>query len=618
MKTLNKNFPTNKASFWGLGALFLLLTVSSCKDFLDPVSVSTFDTNFIYSNVDDARKGVNAIYEPFGRDGFRSRLSNNMAGNTDIERQSGWGNTGDRFTIWDLNATPTNGDLRQFWDAAYTSIRNCNISIEGIEASPALKSSDVATARQMNQFLGEAYTVRAYWYSMLAYYFGDVPNMRQAPKAGNDFYLPREDRNLILTQVIDDMIKVEDKMLWADQLPFGIEQVNREFTLGLIARIALQRGGYFLTPQMNMERKIDYLDYYKIAKKYCEKLIQLKDRVLPADYRQVFLNQGKFITPPNSDVLWEIPFAVGNGDVGWNIGVTVDGGATAQHAYGSGNNYMSIPPTYYFSFDTLDVRRDVTCAFYKIQTTGVPTFVTSVNIAQGKWSRWFLDKAPGPSTAKGTGINWPMLRYADVLLMLAEAENEISGPTAIAQGALKRVRQRAFATNLWPSKVDEYVASVSGGKAAFFDAIVNERGWEFGGEMIRKYELIRWNLYSKKMTETVQGLKDIVDGSVNNTGRYANLPDFMYWKVSPNGNSITILNPSRKYIGTPDASWTRTSLLASLKTTTTTTGFVDWITKDYANHTNGPKPGVARYIFPIPAEAITNSQGKLNNDGYMF
>jgi starch-binding outer membrane protein, SusD/RagB family len=309
---------------------------------------------------------------------------------------------------------------------------------------------------------------------------------------------------------------------------------------------------------------------------------------------------------------------VGNGDVGWNIGVTVDGGATAQHAYGSGNNYMSIPPTYYFSFDTLDVRRDVTCAFYKIQTTGVPTFVTSVNIAQGKWSRWFLDKAPGPSTAKGTGINWPMLRYADVLLMLAEAENEISGPTAIAQGALKRVRQRAFATNLWPSKVDEYVASVSGGKAAFFDAIVNERGWEFGGEMIRKYELIRWNLYSKKMTETVQGLKDIVDGSVNNTGRYANLPDFMYWKVSPNGNSITILNPSRKYIGTPDASWTRTSLLASLKTTTTTTGFVDWITKDYANHTNGPKPGVARYIFPIPAEAITNSQGKLNNDGYMF
>jgi starch-binding outer membrane protein, SusD/RagB family len=612
-----KKLRTIKAPIGSFGAFLLLFVITSCKDFLDPVSISTFDVNFIYSNVDDARKGVNAIYESFGTDGFRSRLSNNMTGSTDIERQSGWGNTGDRFQIWDLNATATNGDLRQFWNAAYTSIRNCNIAIEGIEASAALNSSDVSISKKMYHMLGEAYTVRAYWYSMLTYYFGDVPNMRQAPRAGNDFYLPREDRNTILTQAIEDMIKIEDKMTWADQLPYGIEQVNREYTLGMIARIALQRGGYFLTPQLNMERKSDYLDYYKIAKKYCEKLIQLKDRPLPADYRQVFLNEGKFVTPVNSDVLWEVPFAIGNGDVGWNIGVTVDGGATAQHSYGSGSNYMSVPPTYYFSFDTLDVRRDVTCAFYKIQTTGVPTFVTSVNISQGKWSRWFLDKAPGPSTAKGTGINWPMLRYSDVLLMLAESENEINGPTAIAQGALKRVRQRAFAANLWPSKVDGYVASIAGGKQTFFDAIVNERAWEFGGEMIRKYELIRWNLYSKKMAETTQGLQELVNDAVAGTGKYANYPDYMYWKVNSSGQ-FAILNPNRKYIGTPDASWTRTALLASLKVSTTTTGFADWITKDFANHTNGPKPGVARYIFPIPAEAITNSQGKLTNDGYMF
>ncbi len=67
--------------------------------------------------------------------GFRSGLSNNMTGNTDIERQSGWGSTGDRHQIWNLNAVPGNGDLRQFWNAAYTSIRDCNIAIEGIEAS---------------------------------------------------------------------------------------------------------------------------------------------------------------------------------------------------------------------------------------------------------------------------------------------------------------------------------------------------------------------------------------------------------------------------------------------------------------------------------------------------
>lgn len=66
----------------------LMVTVS-CNDFLEPVSVSTFDQKYVFSNVDDARRGVNAIYVQFGVDGFRSRLANNMTGNTDIERQSG-------------------------------------------------------------------------------------------------------------------------------------------------------------------------------------------------------------------------------------------------------------------------------------------------------------------------------------------------------------------------------------------------------------------------------------------------------------------------------------------------------------------------------------------------
>ena len=590
--------------------------LTSCKDFLEPDSLSTFDVNYIYSNPDDARKGVNAIYESFGQDAFRSRLSNNMAGNTDIEHQSGWSSTADRYQIWDLNALATNGDLRIVWNAAYTSIRNCNIAIEGIEASDALKSTDAATSRKMYQMLGEAYTMRAYWYSMLTLYFGDVPNVRQAPKAGNNFFLPKEDRNVILSQVIDDLIKIEDKMLWADQNSYSIEQINREYTMGMIARLALQRGGYYLTPAMQMERKSDYLDYYKIAKTYTEKLISLKDRALPTDFKQVFLNESKFVTPSNSDVLFEVPFAIGNGDVGWNIGITVEGGTTAAHSYGSGNNYMAIPPTYYFSFDTLDVRRNVTCALYKINTSAQAVFVTnSMNIAQGKWSRWFLDKAPGASTAKGTGINWPMMRYSDVLLMLAEAENELNGPTEIAQSALKRVRQRAFTSTYWPTKVDDYIKSISTSKQSFFNAIVDERGWEFGGEMIRKYELIRWNLYAPKMKQMVEDLKLMADAAQTGTGKFSELPDYMYWKRDASG-TFKLLNPSRKYVGTPDATWTRVSFLASLKPTPTT--YADWIIKDWEKYYNGPVAGVSRYIFPIPAEAITNSQGKLANDGYGF
>lgn len=596
--------------------LSFLVVVSGCKDFLDPDSISTFDTNYVFSNVDDARKGVNAIYTSFMVDGFRSRLSNNMTGNTDIEHSSGWTSSGDRYQIWDLNALESNGDLRQFWNAAYSAIRDANIAIEGINASEVLNASDVTASNMMYQLLGEAYTLRAYWYSMLVFYFGDVPNVREAPKAGNDFFLPKEDRNLILTQVIQDMIDIEEKMMWADQLPYGIEQVNREYTLGLIARIALQRGGYYLTPNLEMVREGDYLDYYQIARQYTSKLMTLKDRSLPRDFRQVFLNESKFIAPVNSEILFEVPFAIGNGDVGWNIGITVQGGATAAHSYGSGNNYMAIPPSYYFSFDTSDIRRDVTVGFYRVNTDFQEEFVSGpTNLSQGKWSRYFLDNPPGASSAKGTGINWPMLRYADVLLMFAEAENELNGPTMEAQEALKRVRRRAFPESDWSEKVDAYVGRVSAGKESFFEAIVDERAWEFGGEMIRKYELIRWNLYSEKVKETVETLKQMADAAFTGSGKYSDLPDYMYWKRNESGKFV-ILNPNRKVAAPPDDTWIQQSFLLSLHDDAL--GYDQWITRDWANYYDGPRPGVVRYIFPIPSDAISASQGTLKNDGYQF
>ncbi len=599
-------------------SIFAVAALASCSDFLEPESLSTFDTEYVFSNVDDARKGVNAIYVPFSTDPFRSRLSNNMTGNTDIEHASGWTSSSDRYQIWDLEALSSNNDLRRVWNAAYTAIRDANIAIEGIQGSGALESEDVATSRTMYQLLGEAYTLRAYWYSMLVYYFGDVPNVREAPKAGNDFFLPKEDRNVILTNVIQDMIDAEADMMWAEELPYGIEQVSREYTLGMIARIALQRGGYFLLPDLTQARESDYLDYYQIAKDYTGKLMDLKDRELPKDFRQVFLNNAKFASPVNSDILFEVPFALGNGDVGWNIGVTVRGGATAAHDYGSGNNYMSIPPTYYYSFDTADIRRDVTVAAWMVEVDGNKTFVNGgiTNLSQGKWSRWYLDSPPGASSAKGTGINWPMLRYADVLLMHAEAENELNGPTAVAQNALRRVRQRAFDEADWDEDVDEYISDISSSKESFFEAIVNERAWEFGGEMIRKYELIRWGNYSEKMEVMVENLKAMADAAATGTGKYAPLPDYIYWKIDESGDFV-LLNPNVDVVAPPDDTWEREPWLIAL--TDEITVYDEWILKDWRNYIDeGPAPGTVRYIFPIPEEAITNSQGTLSNDGYGF
>lgn len=596
-------------------AVLMVLVLASCsEDFMEPDSISTFDNEYIYSNVDDARNGVNAAYSYFNQDAFRSRLSNNMAGNTDIEHQSGWGRQGDRYQIWNLDANPSNRDLDVVWSNAYKAIRDANISIEGIKNSGNLEAQDAVVKATFNQLLGEAYTLRAYWYSMLTYFFGDVPYVTKAPVAGDDFFLPKTHRNKILSGEIQNLIDVEENMKWADEVRFGIEQVNREYTLGMIARLSLQRGGYYLTPELTMVRDSDYLEYYTLAKTYTSKLMNLKDRKLPRDFRQVFLNQAKFQSPVNEDVLFEVPFSLNSGDVGWNIGIRVDGGTSAAHDYGSGSNYMAMPPSYYLSFDTTDLRRDVTCGLYKINVEAKKQFIEgSLNISQAKWSRFDLVTPPGPSTAKSTGINWPMLRYSDVILMYAEAENEINGPTIEAQNALRRVRERAFDLADWSEKVDNYIATVSTSKDAFFEAIVDERAWEFGGEMIRKYELIRWGIYSDKMRETVEDLKELADDAYDGTTQY---PDYMYWKLDDSGEFV-ILNPDTKILAPDDDSWIRQSFLLDLHDDQTI--YDEWVTRDWENYIdNGPAPGVVRYIFPIPTIAIENSQGTLKNDGYGF
>lgn len=600
-------------------ALLALLVLSSCQEFLDPESLSTFDSQYIFSNAEDARKAVNAMYVHFSHDGFRSRLSNNMTGNTDIEHSSGWTSDGARYQIWNLKAQPNNGDLGYVWDIGYKAIRDANIAIEGILGSTAYTSSDTELTRKMKHLLGEAYTMRAYWYSMLVFYFGDVPFSTEAPKPGVEFNLPKENRNVILSHVIEDMINAEENMMWADQLPNGIEQINREYTLGMIARLALQRGGYYLKPDLTMTRDGDSQQYYQIALQYARKLIQLKDRELPRDFRQVFVNQCKFISPVNSDILFEVPFAVGEGDVGWNIGIRVDGGSSAKHDYGSGSNYMAMPPTYLYSFDTLDIRREVTCGLYTINTDNQKVLVSTgnMNISQGKWSRHLLPTPPGKSTDKGTGINWPMMRYSDVLLMLAEAENELNGPTADARAALQRVRQRAFPESAWALKVDQYITNASASKEKFFEAIVDERAWEFGGEMIRKYELIRWGIYHQKVSGMVEQLKKMADEANSGTGT---LPDYLYVKNGDNGD-LLIYNLDRKVLAAPDESWEQKSWLISMWDTNLGT-YREWITKDWENYITGSKigvpDGIVRYVFPIPTIGIDNSKGVLKNDGYGF
>jgi hypothetical protein len=192
----------------------------------------------------------------------------------------------------------------------------------------------------------------------------------------------------------------------------------------------------------------------------------------------------------------------------------------------------------------------------------------------------------------------------------------LNGPNSSAQDALKQVRRRAFPAALWSDKVDAYVATVSAGKDAFFNAIVNERAWELGGEMIRKFDLVRWNLYGKKIADTRNLLNQMGQDAVSGVGTYSNLADYQYAKRNPD-KTLTFLNRYNKVTGAVPPEYTiKITWLRNLWNTTTNSpaNYNLWQWRGYTDNT-GSLP--VRYIMPLHSSVISNSQGTLQNQyGY--
>ena len=603
--------------------LFVLaIFAASCEDYLEVDSLSVSDLGYIFSNREQARNFIHSIYQPSTSEPNRIVFYFNL--NTDIE----FGMVNEAYDngrrdLWAYDIKETNGAMVNPWTKAYLAIDRANAAIEGILASQLYADEDP----DMLQMLGEAYTMRAYWYLEIVRNWGDVPYSRTMTKATDNFYLGKTDRDTILSTLIEDMISIEPHMKWAIDLPFGVEYASREFCQAMIARLSLVRGGYSLRPigyngssQVTMVRNTDYLDYYQIANTYCRKVIESGTHSLNQDFKTVFRNQCNHTVVSDDDMIFEIAYSSKEGQVGYLVGVTVNNAyQTYAHEYGKGGGVISLTPSYLYSFDTLDQRLPVTCYFHYWDKNfyEVPTAVMgNTGIQIGKWSKVFSNYTFGYAATQGDGINWPIMRYADVLLMYAETENELfNGPTDNAKEALATVRKRAFAAEHQDVMVMDYIDSISASKESFFEALVNERAWEFGGEMIRKQDLIRWNKLGEKIGQCQETLTQMGIDAYNRSGKYADLPDRVFYRIDSTTKTIDIVGKYTRLNIAPDA-YTEHEWLRAL-----------WDEGDGAPdsriETNwrgydrkGSKP--VRYIYPLPQSVIINSNGMLKNDGYDF
>lgn len=210
------------------------------------------------------------------------------------------------------------------------------------------------------------------------------------------------------------------------------------------------------------------------------------------------LASDKYETTYNES-MWEVEF-VGTRDDGSytesRIGNVI--GNLQENSAGTGAGY-----TYAFYagslilwdlYDAKDARRDLAMAPYKLNNKDVQVAWKDNQIVDrrcGKYRREW--ESSSPKHKNYTQENYCLLRYADVLLMLAEAENEANqGPTALAYTCINEVRKRAG--------IDE-VKDLSYGD--FQKLIRDERGRELCFESLRKYDLVRWGIYYKAIKENL-------------------------------------------------------------------------------------------------------------------
>ncbi|MCD8260131.1 MAG: RagB/SusD family nutrient uptake outer membrane protein [Bacteroides sp.] len=368
----------------GLG----LLGLTSCSDFLDVSSPSTFTDEDVVKNLEEANRLLNAVYARVASGNIYGNAYFTIFNlNSDVEFTTSTAEiqsaSRNEYKLFDCGADASS--LLSTWNAAYSTIESANNFIGAAQNSELFAVRDSS----MLQLIGEAKCIRAMNYLDLVIMFGDIPFSLTRAYEAESLVMPMGDRDEILTMLIDDMIDTADNMQFAADLSAGVERCSKEFCWSLIARMALYRGGYSLrhngstTDVGIMQRPEDYLNYYRVARDYSEKVITSGTHNLSKDYYQVFIDECNYTVNNADDPIFEIPFTQNvSGNVGYVHGPrgldSSSGGTEGVNQWGTASGSVRLNAFYRFTFDEQDARRE-TVGFWHYDYDGTPVLLNDYN-----------------------------------------------------------------------------------------------------------------------------------------------------------------------------------------------------------------------------------------------
>ena len=585
-----------------------LLFTAGCKKYTEVEPVSQYSIPQAFSDVSNAFTAVVGVYDELqGDNGYGIRISMYYPYDSDEGIVSGNIDNG-RRGVGRYQLLLTNAELANPFRQMYRGLEKANLCIEQIPLMKQYTSGTTTEQATLKRLYGEALTLRAQFLFQLMLNWGDVPAPMIPSYKQENLFIPKSDRDTVYDKLIADLAVAKDLVPWRTDAGPRNERITKGVIMALRARMSLFRGGYSLRQSGVMERRSDYLNYYQIAKQECEEMMARRDQhTLNPNYEDIWRKVTSFTYDPFGEIIFEVGAGGGNGNSDSRMGNYDGPNLSNASRYGAGGGGIVILPNYFYSFDSVDTRRDITVTHYQVpNSTNIKTQRRLGELNTGKYRRdWRVPLLPG--TVLNVGYNWAMIRFSDVLLMYAEAVNEISGgPTAQAIAAFEEVRRRAYRNNTGLIGVTPTT------KAGFFDAIVNERYLEFGHEGIRRYDLLRWNLLATKIAEARTKIQQIRD----RVAPYNNVPQYIYWRNA--GEEIQFFAGTNTAL-TAQPFWRPTQVPSP------TTGWtrVDWAQHLTANAIDG-KPlwqGFASFfvpgkseLYPFDAATISSYQGQLKQN----
>ncbi|WP_256009926.1 RagB/SusD family nutrient uptake outer membrane protein [Desertivirga xinjiangensis] len=468
--------------------MLLLLLTTGCEKFLEKDPTFIVKENF-YNNETDVNAGLAGVYDILGREqlyGDRLAVDFSIADEGFYNRSSYTSGP----AVYNFDAS--NSDVANAWKYLYEGIERANVFLSRIDGVSMDEKNKTAAK-------GEVKFLRAYYYFLLVTNWGDVPLKTEPTSSVDDIDIARTPQKDVYDFITAEMEASEAMVKTATEIGYG-GKVSKSAVRGILARVYLKMAGYPLNGGRPM-----YEEALKWAKKVVDPEGEGKEHRLLPSYKQIFINYAADRYDIGESI-WEVEFYGNRGgdfEAG-RIGNTLGLQCNEEIGDGHGFSYGLISTTkkLFDSYEATDLRRDWNIAPYQYtyrtvnNTVNVAdsTFWTATQIYNrncGKFRRVY--ESVKPKNKNYTPQNYPLLRYADVLLMLVEAENEVNGATAYAVGYLKEVRDRANASDI--------TNTVLGNPEALKTALRKERFIELAFEGLRKFDLIRWGIFVSEMDQ---------------------------------------------------------------------------------------------------------------------